>query len=194
MCPGAAECAFNQEQKSRSWACPQRPDGSIAPPGCRSWAGLPWGWGQPARSPSYGEGSTLHPPALLAHYPSQPVYLAGGLVIADPGHPTSSAGCQRSVPALTATSPFSDTLQKDANRTRSRILAQRARMYRSRATQEVSVDTGWRKDVYQRHLRAVSWGSWHRPGCGQTAGIGAGPHTGWGPAGPAPPGCQQRGG
>ncbi|XP_056182711.1 coiled-coil domain-containing protein 183-like isoform X4 [Falco biarmicus] len=154
MCPGAAECAFNQEQKSRSWACPQHPDGSIAPPGCRSWAGLPWGWGQPARSPSYGEGSTLHPPALLAHYPSQPVYLAAGLVIADPGHPTSSAGCQRSVPALTATSPFSDTLQEDANRTRSRILAERARMYRSRATQEVSVDTGWRKDVYQRHLRA----------------------------------------
>ncbi|XP_056216203.1 coiled-coil domain-containing protein 183-like [Falco biarmicus] len=56
--------------------------------------------------------------------------------------------------SLTATSPFSDTLQEDANRTRSRILAERARMYRSRATQEVSVDTGWRKDVYQRHLRA----------------------------------------
>ncbi|XP_037257327.1 coiled-coil domain-containing protein 183-like [Falco rusticolus] len=87
-----------------------------------------------------------------------------------------------------------DRAKEDANRTRSRILAERARMYRSRATQEVSVDTGWRKDVYQRHLRAVSWGSWHRPGCGQTAGIGAGPPTGRGPAGPAPPGCQQRGG
>ncbi|XP_040444425.1 uncharacterized protein LOC121085612 [Falco naumanni] len=47
-----------------------------------------------------------------------------------------------------------DRAKKDANRTRSRILAERARMYRSRATQEVSVDTGWRKDVYQRHLRA----------------------------------------
>ncbi|XP_055569878.1 coiled-coil domain-containing protein 183-like isoform X3 [Falco cherrug] len=47
-----------------------------------------------------------------------------------------------------------DRAKEDANRTRSRILAERARMYRSRATQEVSVDTGWRKDVYQRHLRA----------------------------------------
>ncbi|XP_055650217.1 coiled-coil domain-containing protein 183-like isoform X3 [Falco peregrinus] len=47
-----------------------------------------------------------------------------------------------------------DRAKEDANRTRSRILAERARMYRSRATREVSVDTGWRKDVYQRHLRA----------------------------------------
>ncbi|XP_040441547.1 coiled-coil domain-containing protein 183-like [Falco naumanni] len=43
---------------------------------------------------------------------------------------------------------------KDANRTRSRILAERARMYRSRATQEVSADRGWQEEMYQRHLRA----------------------------------------
>ncbi|XP_056217138.1 coiled-coil domain-containing protein 183-like [Falco biarmicus] len=49
-----------------------------------------------------------------------------------------------------------DRAKEDANRTRSRILAERARMYRSRATQEVSVDTGWRKEVYQRHLRACT--------------------------------------
>ncbi|XP_040441423.1 coiled-coil domain-containing protein 183-like [Falco naumanni] len=47
-----------------------------------------------------------------------------------------------------------DRAKKDANRTRSRILAERARMYRSRATQEVSADTGWREEMYQRHLRA----------------------------------------
>ncbi|XP_040445517.1 glutamine-rich protein 2-like [Falco naumanni] len=36
-------------------------------------------------------------------------------------------------------------------------------MYRSRATQEVSVDTGWRKDVYQRHLRAEGTGGQSAP-------------------------------
>uniref|UniRef100_A0A8B9NGB7 Uncharacterized protein n=1 Tax=Accipiter nisus TaxID=211598 RepID=A0A8B9NGB7_9AVES len=82
----------------------------------------------------------------------------GAVLVGHPPESASSAGSQRSILALAATSPFSDMFQGDMAKMETQFLAEREFRYRSLASQKVHIDRHWLKEASERHLRVVSWG------------------------------------
>lgn len=152
--PRAGESSCNKEQKRLSWACPPAPRCLHSSSSILLLGQAVLGLGTACPKQVKAACSILQP-SLPSFLPS--LFTWWGAISAA-GHPRSSAGSRRSIPASAAASPFSDVLQEEMAKMETRFRAERELRYRSLAAQNVTIDRLWLKEANERHLRAVSWG------------------------------------